>query len=122
MPFEDGDHIAATNGGVPVAFTTDSSHRDGYTVGAGIEYMFAPNWSAKIEYQYYNFGSGTFLTGPVDLAGSPFHRRRTYGEGRHELSLQLGWPGRRAVLITIDRDFGRVGLAPTLLFWPPKIA
>ncbi len=35
---------------------------DGYTVGAGLEYMFAPNWSAKIEYQYYNFGSTTFLT------------------------------------------------------------
>ncbi|MBN9604871.1 MAG: outer membrane beta-barrel protein, partial [Afipia felis] len=25
------------------------------TVGAGLEYMFAPAWSAKIEYQYYNF-------------------------------------------------------------------
>ena len=43
---------------------------DGYTVGAGLEYMFAPNWSAKIEYQYYNFGSTTFLTGPVDIVGT----------------------------------------------------
>ena len=70
--FKDGDHIAATNGGVPVAFTTDGGHRDGYTVGAGLEYMFAPNWSAKLEYQYYNFGSGTFLTGPADIAGTHF--------------------------------------------------
>ncbi|CAM5433816.1 Opacity protein antigens OS=Afipia felis OX=1035 GN=NCTC12722_02118 PE=3 SV=1 [Afipia felis] len=27
----------------------------GYTVGGGLEYMFAPAWSAKVEYQYYNF-------------------------------------------------------------------
>ncbi len=68
--------IGADVGGVPVAFTTDGGHRDGYTVGAGLEYMFAPNWSAKIEYQYYNFGSSTFLTGPADIVRNPFHRRR----------------------------------------------
>ena len=70
--FKDGDHINASVGGIPVAFTTDGSHRDGYTVGAGLEYMFAPNWSAKIEYQYYNFGSGTFTSGPADIVGARF--------------------------------------------------
>jgi outer membrane immunogenic protein len=70
--FKDGDRIGVSVGGVPVAFSTDGSHRDGYTVGAGIEYMFAPNWSAKLEYQYYNFGSGTFLTGPADIVGVRF--------------------------------------------------
>ena len=24
--------------------------------------MFAPNWSAKAEYQYYNFGNTRFVT------------------------------------------------------------
>jgi outer membrane immunogenic protein len=47
--------------GVPVAFAFDSSHRDGYTVGAGLEYMFARNWSAKLEYQFYDFGSSRFI-------------------------------------------------------------
>ncbi len=70
--FKDGDRFGATVGGVPVAFTTDGNHHDGYTVGAGLEYMFAPSWSAKIEYQYYNFGSGTFLTGPAGIAGTRF--------------------------------------------------
>ena len=28
----------------------------GYAAGAGIEYAFAPNWSAKLEYIYMNFG------------------------------------------------------------------
>jgi outer membrane immunogenic protein len=49
-------------GGAPIAFAFDSDHKNGYTVGAGIEYMFAQNWSAKLEYQYYNFGSSRFIT------------------------------------------------------------
>jgi outer membrane immunogenic protein len=68
--FKDGDHVNVN--GSPVGFTTTGNTRDGYTVGAGLEYMFAPNWSAKVEYQYYNFGSTTFLT-PVGLAGVRFN-------------------------------------------------
>jgi len=56
-----------TSVGAPVAFTLDRGHRDGYTVGAGLEYMFAQNWSAKAEYMYYDFGSSRFVT-PVALA------------------------------------------------------
>jgi outer membrane immunogenic protein len=56
-----------TFAGVPFPFTLNSGHRDGYTVGAGLEYMFAPNWSAKVEYQYYNFGNTQFTT-PFALA------------------------------------------------------
>ncbi|HSR08633.1 MAG TPA: outer membrane beta-barrel protein [Bryobacteraceae bacterium] len=39
--------------------STGRSGRDGYTLGVGLEYMFAPNWSAKVEYDYYNFGGRT---------------------------------------------------------------
>ena len=46
----------------PVAFALNSSHHDGYTVGAGLEYMFAQNWSAKVEYQFYDFGKINFIT------------------------------------------------------------
>ena len=52
---------SVTFGGVPVAFAINGDHRNGYTVGAGLEYMFAQNWSAKVEYQYYNFGSANFI-------------------------------------------------------------
>ena len=58
---------SVTSGGAPVGFAFDSGHSNGYTVGAGLEYMFAQNWSAKIEYQYYNFGSSRFVT-PGQLA------------------------------------------------------
>ena len=34
-----------------------SSTSWGYTLGGGYEYAFAPNWSAKIEYSYMDFGS-----------------------------------------------------------------
>src|SRR6476659_199940 len=72
--WKDGNNLGVvTAAGVPVAFTTDGNHRDGYTVGAGLEYMFAPNWSAKAEYQYYNFGSTTFTTGPAVIVGTRFH-------------------------------------------------
>lgn len=36
--------------------TTASSTRAGYALGGGIEYAFAPNWTAKAEYMYYGFG------------------------------------------------------------------
>jgi outer membrane immunogenic protein len=54
-----GDSL--TLGGAPVAFALSSSHHNGYTVGAGLEYMLARNWSAKIEYQYYDFGNSQFV-------------------------------------------------------------
>jgi outer membrane immunogenic protein len=36
-----------------------SLNRTGWTAGAGFEYAFAPNWTAKIEYDYLGFGSET---------------------------------------------------------------
>ncbi|MFZ5716439.1 MAG: outer membrane protein, partial [Bradyrhizobium sp.] len=43
--------------------------RWGWTVGAGAEYMFAPNWSAKVEYNYIDFGTSTLqYTAPAVAA------------------------------------------------------
>jgi outer membrane immunogenic protein len=63
-----------TFAGAPVAFSFDSGHRDGWTVGAGLEYMFAQNWSGKVEYQYYDFGNSRFVNPP---ALAPFGSFRT---------------------------------------------
>src|SRR5262249_50501059 len=46
----------------PAAFGTSGSlsgTRFGWTVGGGLEWMFAPHWSAKAEYLYYDLGSAT---------------------------------------------------------------
>jgi outer membrane immunogenic protein len=34
-----------------------SDTRVGWTAGGGLEWMFMPNWSAKVEYLYYDLGS-----------------------------------------------------------------
>jgi outer membrane immunogenic protein len=57
---------SVTFAGIPVGFVLSGDHSNGYTIGAGLEYMFAPNWSAKAEYQYYNFGNARF-TAPAGL-------------------------------------------------------
>ena len=31
----------------------------GWTAGAGVEYAFAPRWSAKLEYAYMDFGTAS---------------------------------------------------------------
>jgi opacity protein-like surface antigen len=42
----------------PTAITwTDRTTLTGYVVGVGIEYMYAANWIARIEYLYENFGN-----------------------------------------------------------------
>jgi outer membrane immunogenic protein len=43
--------------------------RDGYTVGGGLEYLFTRNWSGKIEYQYYDFGTTNFVTPVLAIGG-----------------------------------------------------
>jgi outer membrane immunogenic protein len=49
---------AALNGGAANSFARND-WRWGWTVGAGGEYMFAPNWSAKLEYNYIDFGKSS---------------------------------------------------------------
>ncbi len=89
--WRDGSNIGVTRGGAPVAFTTDGSRQDGYTVGAGLEYMFAPSWSAKIEYQYYNFGNTTFTSGPLDIVGVRF--RNDENTVKAGVNYRFNWGG-----------------------------
>jgi len=80
-----------TLAGVPQAFALNGSHHDGYTVGAGIEYMFAPNWSAKVEYQYYDFGKTSFVTPALLTAfGSTRNSENTVKAG---INYRFNWGG-----------------------------
>ena len=89
--WRDGNNIGVTAAGVPQAFTTSGNRKDGYTVGAGLEYMFAPNWSAKAEYQYYNFGNTTLTAGPADIVGTRFRNdEHTVKAG---INYRFGWGG-----------------------------
>jgi outer membrane immunogenic protein len=42
--------------------TTSASHFSGWTAGAGLEYLLAPAWSVKLEYQHFGFGNETSAT------------------------------------------------------------
>ncbi len=62
--------FAFYNGAIKVTDTdagsasADSS--TGWTIGGGIEHKFAPNWSAKIEYQHFDFGSHNLVLSAAD--------------------------------------------------------
>jgi outer membrane immunogenic protein len=70
--------------GVGLAVSTD---KNGYTVGAGLEYMFAQNWSGKIEYQYFDFGNTTF----VDGIGTAYDVKNDQHTVKAGLNYRLNW-------------------------------
>lgn len=59
--------------------------RFGWTVGAGAAMKFAPNWSARIEYRYSNFGSENHVLGatPVSVRHEIDSHRVTVGLTHH---------------------------------------
>ncbi len=48
---------SGSTAGTAVAFNTTTTYV-GWTAGAGLEWAFAPKWSAKIEYLYMDLGNG----------------------------------------------------------------
>ena len=64
--------------------------RDGYTVGAGLEYLFTQNWSGKIEYQYYDFGNVNVFDNTGAFAGRFRNDEHTIKVG---LNYRFGWGG-----------------------------
>ena len=63
-----------------------SETRTGWTVGGGIEWAFWSNWSAKAEYDYYDFGTrtltltGTFAGIPIQVPGVNVRQRISVGK------------------------------------------
>lgn len=59
--------------GTFIESTSTSTDRSGWVVGVGVEWGFAPNWSAKLEYDHLDFGS-TNVTINTSLATQSFVR------------------------------------------------
>lgn len=53
--------VSASVVGVGTVFSESRFH-SGWTVGGGIEWMFAPNWSAKAEYMYADYSKENYLS------------------------------------------------------------
>jgi outer membrane immunogenic protein len=63
LAFADVDYsVSGSNGITSFAMSSDKIET-GYTLGGGIEWAFAPNWSFKTEYLYVDLGDET-LTSP----------------------------------------------------------
>jgi outer membrane immunogenic protein len=54
--------ICGNCGPDPSTFAENDKWRAGWTAGGGVEWMFAPRWSAKLEYLYYDLGHVTLNT------------------------------------------------------------
>ncbi len=48
-----------TPAGAVISTSSGSEDRTGYLVGGGVEWAFLRNWSAKLEYNYLDFGTDT---------------------------------------------------------------
>jgi outer membrane immunogenic protein len=55
----DGTASVTNTGRFGGGTVSTGSFTGGLTVGGGLEYAFAPNWSAKIEYLHFDFGGRT---------------------------------------------------------------
>jgi outer membrane immunogenic protein len=60
------NEVTATLATPAVVVSASESHfHSGWTIGGGLEYLFAPNWSGKIEYMYADYGSATYGGGLI---------------------------------------------------------
>ena len=86
---------------------TGSTDRVGWTAGVGVEWAFAPNWSALVEYNHYGFGNKSIsFTDPAVPVTQQYQRQAGYrrGQGRYQLSLRRPGRGRRALLTRCERS------------------
>ena len=65
--------------------------RWGWTIGAGAEYMFAPNWSAKVEYNYIDFGKSSIQYS--GLAGDRSEWKDTVHTIKAGVNYHFNWGG-----------------------------
>lgn len=63
------DYRIAVNSGAAGAASITAT-RSGWTAGIGVEYQLIPKWTVKVEYDYLDFGTGTFNFSPIGTAAA----------------------------------------------------
>jgi outer membrane immunogenic protein len=56
------DSVSSVLWAYPQGNATATNQKTGWTAGLGVEYAFAPNWTAKVEGLYYNLGKSHLQT------------------------------------------------------------
>ena len=64
-----GIFLSTTGTLVSTSASSGNFDRSGWVVGAGFEWAFAPAWSAKIEYEHFDFGSTPIGITHITAAG-----------------------------------------------------
>jgi outer membrane immunogenic protein len=71
------------------ASVSSSNTNSGWLVGAGVEWAFAPSWSAKLEYDFLRLQNLTFASG--FFAGDTFTVNRDIQMLKVGLNYRFGW-------------------------------
>jgi outer membrane immunogenic protein len=87
-----------------VDFVSVDGSRNGWTLGVGFEYAFAPNWTFGVEYNYYDFGSANINAYSTNFNGGTF-----YPGTDHNLDLTV-----QSVLGRLTYKFGGYGKSPVM--------
>ena len=86
-------------GTVPAVFLSESAlgvDRQGWTVGGGLEWMFAPGWSVFGEFNWYDFGQKdiAFVAGPATVGAPDIVRTRLeIGQALVGVNYKFNWGG-----------------------------
>jgi outer membrane immunogenic protein len=76
-------------GGVPSTGATGTNV--GWAAGAGAEWMFAPSWSAKLEYMHYDLGTFSCPAGGCGI--NPANVRFSVDTGKVGINYHFNWAG-----------------------------
>jgi outer membrane immunogenic protein len=96
------DTQAIINGGGIFSQQSITSTRSGYTVGAGVEFGMTENLSAKLEYDYLNFGTHTYnfnglVSGAATPLVQPFTDKASVQMVTFGINYRFNWGGGGAV-------------------------
>jgi outer membrane immunogenic protein len=90
------DDFTVTNLTTGASITGSNNSNSGWLVGAGIEWAFAPNWSAKVEYNFLGLDDRTIIApvGFISRAGDSFvDRNRDINIVKVGLNYRFNWGG-----------------------------
>ena len=90
------EDFTITNLTTGASITTSNNSNSGWLVGAGIEWAFAPNWSAKVEYNFLGLDDRTFIApaGFGSLTGDTFFvRNRDIQMLKVGVNYRFNWGG-----------------------------
>ena len=90
------DDFTITNLTTGASITGSNNSNSGWLVGAGVEWAFAPNWSAKVEYNFLGLDDRTIIApvGFISRAGDSFvDRNRDINMVKVGVNYRFNWGG-----------------------------